>query len=107
VRQDCNTFFERQEKLTALSAEIAARDPTVFPAWKVLRLATIEAVQAGDKVGSLEAGKQSDLILVDLAELNLHPVLEAPVHLPACGGQPSLSSGPWSMRAAATRSTSV
>ena len=43
---------------------------------------TIEGAQAvglGDEVGSLEAGKQADLILVDLTELNLSPVLEAPV----------------------------
>jgi N-acyl-D-aspartate/D-glutamate deacylase len=58
-------------------------------------MATIEGAQAvglGDEVGSLEAGKQADLILVDLTELNLSPVLEAPVRVPACGGpaQPGL-----------------
>jgi 5-methylthioadenosine/S-adenosylhomocysteine deaminase len=43
-------------------------------------MATIEGAQAvglGDEVGSLEVGKQADLILVDLTELNLSPVLEA------------------------------
>ena len=52
--------------LTALFNKIQARDPTVFPAWEVLRMATIEGAQAiglGDEVGSLEAGKQADLIL--------------------------------------------
>jgi 5-methylthioadenosine/S-adenosylhomocysteine deaminase len=69
-------------KLTALLNKCRYRDPTVFPAWEVLRMATIEGAQAvglGDEVGSLEAGKQADLILVDLTELNLSPVLEAPV----------------------------
>ena len=69
-------------KLTALFNKVQARDPTVFPAWEVLRMATIEGAQAvglGDKVGSLEPGKQADLILVDLTALNLSPVLEAPV----------------------------
>ena len=69
-------------KLTALFNKIQARDPTVFPAWEVLRMATIEGAQAvglGEEVGSLEAGKQADLILVDLTELNLSPVLEAPI----------------------------
>ena len=33
----------------------------------------------GDEIGSLEAGKQADLILVDLTALNLSPVLNAPV----------------------------
>jgi 5-methylthioadenosine/S-adenosylhomocysteine deaminase len=45
-------------------------------------MATVKGAQAvglGDEVESLEAGKQADPILVDLAELNLSPVLEAPV----------------------------
>jgi 5-methylthioadenosine/S-adenosylhomocysteine deaminase len=45
-------------------------------------MATIEGAQAlglGDEVGSLETGKQADMILVDLTALNLSPVLEAPV----------------------------
>jgi 5-methylthioadenosine/S-adenosylhomocysteine deaminase len=44
-------------KLTALFSKIAARDPTVFPAWEELRMATIEGAQAiglGDEIGSLE-----------------------------------------------------
>ena len=68
--------------LTALSNKIQARDPTVFPAWEVLRMATIEGAQAvglGDEVGSLEVGKQADLILVDLTALNLSPVLIEPI----------------------------
>jgi 5-methylthioadenosine/S-adenosylhomocysteine deaminase len=32
--------------LTALFNRIQARDPTAFPAWKVLRMATIEGAQA-------------------------------------------------------------
>jgi 5-methylthioadenosine/S-adenosylhomocysteine deaminase len=32
--------------LTALFAKIKARDPIVFPAWEVLRMATIEGAQA-------------------------------------------------------------
>jgi 5-methylthioadenosine/S-adenosylhomocysteine deaminase len=68
--------------LTALFNKIAARDPTVFPAWEVLRMATIEGAKAiglGDEIGSLEVRKQADLILVDLTALNLSPVLEAPI----------------------------
>ena len=52
--------------LTALFAKIAARDPTEFPAWEVLRMGTIAGARAiglGDEVGSLEADKQADLIL--------------------------------------------
>jgi len=58
------------------------RDPTVMPAWDVLRMATIEGARAiglGDEIGSLEVGKQADLIVVDLTALNLSPVLTEPI----------------------------
>ena len=69
-------------KLTALFNKVRYRDPEVMPAWEVLRMATIEGARAtglGDEVGSLEAGKQADLILVDLGAPNLAPVLDGPV----------------------------
>lgn len=78
---NCNNVFNEM-KLTALLNKCRYRDPTVFPAWEVLRMATIEGARAiglRDEIGSLEAGKQADLILVDLTALNLSPVLEAPV----------------------------
>jgi 5-methylthioadenosine/S-adenosylhomocysteine deaminase len=53
-----------------------------MPAWEVLRMATIEGAQAiglGDQIGSLEVGKQADLILVDLREPNLSPVMDRPI----------------------------
>jgi 5-methylthioadenosine/S-adenosylhomocysteine deaminase len=78
---NCNNIFNEM-KLTALFNKIKFRDPTVMPAWEVLRMATVEGAQAvglGDAVGSLEPGKQADLILIDLAALNLSPVLDAPV----------------------------
>ncbi len=78
---NCNNIFNEM-KLTALFNKIKFRDPTVMPAWEVLRMATIEGAQAiglGNEIGSLEAGKQADLIVVDLTALNLSPVLDAPV----------------------------
>jgi 5-methylthioadenosine/S-adenosylhomocysteine deaminase len=78
---NCNNVFNEM-KLTALFNKIKFRDPTVMPAWEVLRMATVEGAQAiglGDEVGSLEVGKHADLIVVDLAAPNLSPVLEAPV----------------------------
>ncbi len=78
---NCNDI-SNQMTLRALFNKIRYRDPTVFPAWEVLRMATIEGAQAiglGDEIGSLEVGKQADLILVDLTALNLSPVLTQPV----------------------------
>ncbi len=69
-------------KLTALFNKIRFRDPTVLRAWDVLRMATIEGAQAiglGDEIGSLEEGKQADLIMVDLRALNLMPILTEPI----------------------------
>jgi len=78
---NCNNIFNEM-KLTALFNKIKYRDPTVMPAWDVLRMATIEGAQAiglGDEIGSLEPGKQADLIVVDLTAPNLSPVMDVPV----------------------------
>ena len=78
---NCNNIFNEM-KLTALFNKIKARDPEVMPAWEVLRMATIEGAQAiglGDQIGSLESGKEADLILVDLNAPNLTPVLDTPI----------------------------
>ena len=78
---NCNNLFNEM-KLTALFNKIKFRDPTVLPAWEVLRMATIEGAQAiglGDEIGSLAPGKQADLILVDLTAPNLMPVLTDPI----------------------------
>ena len=78
---NCNNMFNEM-KLTALFNKIRFRDPTVMPAWEVLRMATIEGARAiglGDEIGSLEPGKQADLIVVDLRAPNLSPVLDAPI----------------------------
>ena len=76
----CNIFNEM--KLTALFNKIKYHDPTIMPAWEVLRMATIEGARAiglDHKIGSLEVGKEADLILVDLSAPNLSPTLLNPI----------------------------
>jgi len=79
---NCNNIFNEM-KLTALFNKIKYRDPTIMPAWEVLRMATIEGAQAiglGNEIGSIEVGKQADLILVDLMNSpNLLPALQDPI----------------------------
>lgn len=78
---NCNNMFNEM-KFTSILNKCQARDPKVFPAWKVLRLATIDGAQAiglGDEVGSIKVGKKADLILVDLDSPAMCPVILDPV----------------------------
>ncbi|CAN5768632.1 amidohydrolase [soil metagenome] len=74
-----NMFSEM--RATAMYAKIAQTSPLPMPAWSVLRSATIEGATAlgiGDRVGSLEVGKEADLIMLDLTKPPLAPVLLEP-----------------------------
>lgn len=75
-----NIFNEM--KLTALFNKVRARDPEVMPAWRVLRMATIEGAAAlgwADEIGSLREGKRADLSLVNLRRPPLAPVHTQPM----------------------------
>ena len=69
-------------KVAALLNKSRHRDPTVLPAWKMLRIATIEGAETiglGDRIGSLEPGKKADLILLNLKVPHMTPVLSRPI----------------------------
>lgn len=83
---NCNQMINEM-KLTALFNKTKYEDPEVLPAWKVLRMATIEGAEAlgiDEEVGSLEAGKKADLIFIDLTEKTMQPVIKTPArnHVP-------------------------
>lgn len=74
-----NIFAEM--RATAMFAKIAAGSPLPLPAWQVLRMATIGGAQVlgiDDRVGTLEAGKDADLIVIDTTRLPLAPVVLRP-----------------------------
>ncbi|RQD71875.1 MAG: amidohydrolase [Tindallia sp. MSAO_Bac2] len=74
---NCSNMFNEM-KSAAVFNKIKAADPTVMPAEKVLRMATIEAAKAiglEKEVGSLEAGKKADLIIINMKEPGLSPVI--------------------------------
>lgn len=61
--------------------KVACRNPTVLPAPAAIRMATIEGARAlglDHQVGSLESGKQADLIILDTRVPHL-----TPMHQPA------------------------
>lgn len=69
-------------KMVSILGKVLMKNPTILPAWKVLRLATIEGAMALglDKyIGSLERSKQGDFIIINLKKHNLRPVLSYPI----------------------------
>ncbi|NMA13044.1 MAG: amidohydrolase [Chloroflexi bacterium] len=63
-------------KLTALMHKVKNLDPEIMTAEKVLTMATIDAARAlglEDEIGSLEAGKRADVVLVDIDHPSMTP----------------------------------
>ncbi|MFT4517954.1 MAG: 5-methylthioadenosine/S-adenosylhomocysteine deaminase [Halioglobus sp.] len=85
---DLNLFGEMQA--AALLAKLHSLDATVLPAADALAMATINGAMAmgiGDRIGSVEVGKQADLIAVDLSGPETQPVFNPLSQLVyACNG---------------------
>jgi 5-methylthioadenosine/S-adenosylhomocysteine deaminase len=72
---DLNLFGEMQS--AALLAKLQAMDATALPAADALHMATLGGARAlglDDRIGSLEVGKQADLIAVDLGQPETQPL---------------------------------
>jgi 5-methylthioadenosine/S-adenosylhomocysteine deaminase len=71
-------------KTTALLHKGIQKEPTLLPAEQVLRMATIEGAKAllwEKKIGSIEIGKDADLVIVDLRKPHLRPLFNEVSHL--------------------------
>ncbi len=78
---NCNFMFS-EIKIAAMLCRHETHDCTSLPAWKLLRMATIEGAKAlrmEDQIGSLRAGKLADLIMIDLSYPHLNPIYDGPV----------------------------
>ncbi len=71
----------------AFLAKVSTGDPEALPAWQILAMLTREGARAlgmGDVIGTLEAGKQADLISIDMTELESQPLYDLASHLVYC-----------------------
>lgn len=64
--------------------KVSSLDPTVMDARTVIRLATCDGAQAlglGNLIGTLEAGKKADIIIIDLNKPHLTPLYNEYSHI--------------------------
>lgn len=89
---DLDMFGET--RTAALLGKAVASDAAGFSAHEALRAATLGGASAlgfGDKVGSLEVGKQADLVCVDLAQLETQPLHHVVSQLVYAAGRQQVS----------------
>lgn len=74
-------------KTAALLQKLTYQDPTVFSAYEVLRMATVngaKALRLYDSIGSIEVGKKADIILIDFSKPHLKPLHNTYANLVYC-----------------------
>lgn len=72
---DLDMFGET--RTAAILAKAVAQDAAAFDAFTALRAATLGGARAigfGDRIGSIEPGKQADLVCVDLSPIETQPL---------------------------------
>jgi len=74
----CNNSYDmvREMKLAAVLQKARLLDPRAMPATTVLKMATVNGAKAlgmEREIGSIEAGKRADLVLIDLKKPHLVP----------------------------------
>lgn len=71
-------------RLAAMLGKVKSDDPSAVTAETCIEMATINAANClglGDQIGSLEAGKQADVITLDLSQANSQPVYHPLSHV--------------------------
>lgn len=82
-------------RLTAILHKGAQKDPTIMPTSDILQMVTSRAAQVlglGDRIGSLEAGKCADIILINLGKPHLVPLHDVYAQLIYAVGREDVST---------------
>ncbi|MGK0441429.1 MAG: 5-methylthioadenosine/S-adenosylhomocysteine deaminase [Pseudohongiellaceae bacterium] len=75
---DLDMFSEM--RTAALLAKAVSRDAAAVSDWQALEMATLSGAKAlgmADQIGSLEVGKQADIIAIDFSQIEQQPVYNA------------------------------
>lgn len=88
-KENNNLDMLEEMKFASLLQKVSTLDPTVGDPWEILDMATRSGAKAlglGDVTGTLEVGKDADIVMVDLRALHFVPVmhgsdLNVPAHL--------------------------
>ncbi|MEM9748683.1 MAG: amidohydrolase [Actinomycetota bacterium] len=88
-KENNNLDMFEEMKFASLLHKVSTLDPTVGDPWDILDMATLAGARAlgiDDVTGSIEVGKEADLVAVDLRALHFVPVLSGddfnvPAHL--------------------------
>jgi len=89
---DLDMFGET--RTAALLAKAVAQDASALDSMSALRAATLggaKAIGLEDEIGSIEAGKQADLICVDVSPLETQPLYHIPSQLVYAAGRHQVS----------------
>jgi 5-methylthioadenosine/S-adenosylhomocysteine deaminase len=87
-------MFEEM-KIAALLQKLNENDPTVLPAEKVFKMATIGGASAlglDSDIGTIEVGKKADIVLIDIKSANLTPFRNPYSHIVYSANGPDVDS---------------
>ena len=98
-KENNNLDMLGEMKFASLLAKVSALDPTVGDPWDILDMATRSGAAAlglADVTGTLEEGKDADVVMVDVGGLHFVPVMHgrhfnAPAHLVFTAGAHDVS----------------